>query len=141
MEALDLTLQKPRGPRVQLGGLVFMARTVDKLRAEQTGGKMGLYLNRPDGLSAVLCKRAGIDMEELRAFVASASNEDEIAAWIEARVPAENREALNAKLASMNIDRLPPDFQAMVRYAHPVMAKRPELSTFFDIFEADDAEP
>jgi hypothetical protein len=40
----------------------------------------------------------------------------------------------------MSIERLPPEFQARVRHVHPVMAKRPELSTFFDIFEADDAE-
>ncbi len=139
MESLDLTLQKPRGPRVKLGGLEFMARTVDKLRAEQPGGKLGLYLNRADGLSVVLCKKAGIDMDELRAEVARAANEDEIATWIEARVPAENCEAIHPKLAAMNIERLPPEFQAMVRYAHPVMKDRPELSTFFDIFEADDA--
>jgi hypothetical protein len=140
MEPLDLTVHKPRGPRHKLGGLAFMARTVDKLRAEQPGGKLGPYLNRPDGLSAVLCKRTGIDMEELRAVVASAVNESEIAAWIERRVPSDTHDAVNAKLASMNIDRLPPEFQARVRAAHPVMAKRPELSTFFDIFEADDAE-
>jgi hypothetical protein len=117
-----------------------MARTVDKLRAEQPGGKIGVFLNRPDGLSVVLCKRAGIDMDELRAVVASAANEAEIAAWIEAKVPAEKHDAINAKLESMSIERLPPEFQAVVRHVHPVMAKRPELSTFFDIFEADDAE-
>jgi Domain of unknown function (DUF5069) len=140
MEALDLTTQKPRGPRVKLGGLAFMARTVDKLRAEQPGGKIGVFLNRPDGLSVVLCKRAGIEMDELRGVVASAANESEIAAWIEAKVPAEKRDEINAKLESMSIERLPPEFQAAVRHVHPVMAKRPELSTFFDIFEADDAE-
>jgi hypothetical protein len=35
--------------------------------------------------------------------------------------------------------RLLAEFAAMVRYAHPVMSTRPELKTFFDIFEADDA--
>jgi len=140
MEALDLTKQKPRGPRVKLAGLEFMARTVDKLRAEQPGGNLGLYLNRPDGLSAVLCTKTGIDTEELRAVVASASDEDEIAAWIASKVPASECDAINKKLESMNIDRLPPEFQKLVRLAHPVLAKRPELSRFFDIFEADDAE-
>ena len=50
MGPLDFEKQMPRGPREQLAGLYFMARTVDKLRAEQPGGKLGPYLNRADGV-------------------------------------------------------------------------------------------
>ena len=38
-----------------------------------------------------------------------------------------------------DVDRLPPEFQERVRQNHPVLAQRPELNTFFEIFEADDA--
>jgi hypothetical protein len=103
------------------------------------GGDMGRYLNRPDGLSAFMCKRIGVDMEELRGVVASAQNEDDIAAWLRERVTPAQAEEASAKLATMTMDRLPPEFQQRVRDNHPVLASRPELNTFFEIFEADDA--
>ena len=116
-----------------------MPRTIDKLRAEMPGGNMGKYLNRPDGLSAFLCKRIGVDMEELRAVVASADSEASVAAWLRERVDPALAAETSAKLATMTMDRLPPEFQERVRQNHPVLASRPELNTFFEIFEADDA--
>ena len=100
---------------------------------------MGKYLNRPDGLSAFMCKRIGIDMDELRAVVASAHDEDDVAAWLRERMSPELAAETSAKLATMTMDRLPPEFQERVRENHPVLAHRPELNTFFEIFEADDA--
>ena len=139
MEPLDLTTHPPRGPRETLAGLAFLPRTIDKLRAEQPGGNMGKYFNRPDGMSAVLCKRAGLDMEELRAVVAAAADEEEVAAWVRERVSPEAAAEVSAKLATLRMDRLPPEFQERVRANHPVLAARPDLVFFFDIFEADDA--
>jgi hypothetical protein len=71
--------------------------------------------------------------------VASAANEDEVAAWLRERVSPELAAETSAKLATMTVDRLPPEFQERVRENHPVLAQRPELNTFFEIFEADDA--
>jgi hypothetical protein len=140
MQPLDLTMRPPRGPRETLAGLAFMPRSIDKLRAEMPGGKIAKYLNRPDGLSAYLCKRIGVDMEELRVVVAAAEDEDEIATWLRTRVDPALAAETSAKLALMTYDRLPPEFQERVRQNHPVMERRPELRTFFEIFEADDAE-
>jgi hypothetical protein len=139
MEPLDLTTRPPRAPRETLAGLAFLPRTIDKLRAEMPGGTMGTYLNRPDGLSAFMCKRIGVDMDELRAVVASAPDEEAVAAWVRERVTPEVAAETSAKLATMTMDRLPPEFQERVRRNHPVLAHRPELKTFFEIFEADDA--
>jgi len=139
MEPLDLTTRPPRAPRETLAGIAFMPRTIDKLRAEMPGGTMGKYLNRTDGLSAFMCKRLGVDMDELRAVVASSANEDDVAAWLRERVSPELAAETSAKLATMTMDRLPPEFQDRVRANHPILAQRPELSTFFEIFEADDA--
>ena len=139
MEPLDLTTRPPRAPRESLAGLAFMPRTIDKLRAEMPGGNMGTYLNRSDGLSAFMCKRIGVDMDELRAVVASAADDEEVAAWLRERVSPEQAAETSAKLATMTMDRLPPEFQERVRHNHPVLAQRPELNTFFEIFEADDA--
>lgn len=139
MGPLDLEKQMPRGPREKLAGLYFMPRTVDKLRAEQPGGKLGLYLNRPDGLSAYMCKRVGLDMEELRAKVASAADEAELEAWLRERLdPAVVAEA-NGKLETLGTHRLTPENVEMVKQVHPVMRERPELTIFFDIFDAEEA--
>lgn len=138
MEPLDLSTRPPRGPREALAGIAFMPRTIDKLRAEQPGGNMGPFLNEPDGLSAYMCKRLGIEMDELRAVVASAADEGQVEAWLRERIDPALAEETSAKLATLNVDRLPPEFQQRVRERHPVMASRPELRTFFDIFEADD---
>ena len=140
MKPLDLSLRPPRGPRETLAGLAFMPRTIDKLRAEMPGGNLGPYLNQSDGMSAVMCKRAGIDMEELRAVVAAAADEHEVAAWVRERVDPAKAAETSAKLAILTMDRLPPEFQERVRRNHPVLAKRPELNVFFEIFEADDAD-
>ena len=140
MQPLDLRMRPPRAPRETLAGLAFMPRTIDKLRAEMPGGHMGPYLNRPDGMSAYMCKRMGIDMEELRAAVIAAESDDEIAIWLRDRIDPARCEETNAKMAALSIDRLDPEFQQRVRERHPVMARRPELKKFFEIFEADDEE-
>ena len=140
MEPLDLTTRPPRAPRETLAGLAFMPRTIDKLRAEMPGGNMGKYLNRTDGLSAFMCKRIGVDMDELRAVVASAHDEAAVDAWLRERVTPQAAAETSAKLATMTMDRLPPEFQDRVRQNHPALVQRPELNTFFEIFEADDAD-
>ena len=139
MEPLDLEKQPPRGPREKLAGLMFMPRTIDKLRAEQPGGKIGPYLNESDGLSAFMCKRAGIDMGELRAKVASAKDEAEIEAWLRDRLDPAAVEALNEKMAGLGPYRLAPEIVERVAHHHPIMRERSDLTTYFDIFEADEA--
>jgi hypothetical protein len=139
MQPLDLHFRPPRGPREKLVGLYFMPRTIDKLRAEMPGGNLGLYINPEVGVSNYMCKRIGIDMEELRAAVVAAGDEEEFAAWLSARLDPAVIEEANRKLEALNIERLSPENLVMVKEYHPIMEDRPDLITYFDIFEADDA--
>jgi uncharacterized protein DUF5069 len=139
MEPLDLSTRPPRGPRETMLGLTFMPRTVDKIRAELPGGNIGPYLNEPRGISAFMCRRIGVDMEELRAAVAAAQDEAGVEAWLRDRIDPAGVEETNRKLESLTIERLSPEDQAMVRNYHPVLHSRPELVRFYDIFEADEA--
>ena len=139
MEPLDLSTRPPRGPRETVLGLTFMPRTIDKLRAEQPGGNLGPYLNEPRGISAFMCRRIGVDMEDLRAAVAGAKDEAEVEAWLRERLDLAGVEETNRKLESLTLERLSPEDQEMVRDRHPVLTARPELVRFYDIFEADDA--
>ena len=43
MESLDLTVQPPRSPYQKMEGLYMMPRTIDKMRAQLSGGKTGVH--------------------------------------------------------------------------------------------------
>jgi hypothetical protein len=139
MEPLDLTTRPPRGPRETMLGLSFMPRTIDKIRAELPGGNLGEFLNESFGISMYMCKRIGVPMEELRAAVRDAKDEAAVEAWLRERIDPAIVDETNRKLEALTVERLSPEDQAMVRDRHPVMAQRPELVRFYDIFEADDA--
>jgi len=119
-------------------GFYLLPRTVDKLRAELPGGNLGPYLNHDTGFSAFVVRRLGLDMDAFRRAVAQADDETAVIAWLEARVDRSAAPALNAKLETFVVERMPPDDETLVRERHPVMAARPELSKILDILEADD---
>ena len=71
MEPLDLTVRPPRGCYEELDGLMFMPRTIDKIRAMLDGGKKGEYIINAQvtGISGFLLERLGITEAELREAV------------------------------------------------------------------------
>ena len=138
MTPLDLRKEPPRGVREKLLGFFFLARTIDKLRAELPGGSLGAYLNHDTGFSAWLVRRLGLDMDEFRSVVAGAPDEAAVVEWLVTRVDPSMAPALNAKLESFVVERMSPENQALVRSRHPVMAGRPDLSKILDVIEAED---
>ncbi|HWT06548.1 MAG TPA: DUF5069 domain-containing protein, partial [Xanthomonadales bacterium] len=68
MQPLDLTTAPPRAPRESLAGIVFLPRTIDKMRATLPGGALGAY-NIP-GFSEMMLEALGIELEAFRAAVA-----------------------------------------------------------------------
>ncbi len=140
MEPLDLTTRPPRGPRETLLGLMFLPRTIDKLRAELPGGHVGAYMNHDHGFSAYALRRAGIDMEALRGVVAAAPDEAAVVDWLRERVDPALAAEVNRKLESFTVARMSAEDQALIRQRHPVLQKRPELDRVLDVLEADDAE-
>ena len=138
MTPLDLRACPPRGPRETLLGFYFLARTIDKLRAEIPGGNPGAFVNHGTGFSAYVVRRLGLDMNELRNAVAEAEGEDALVEWLRARIDVESAPSLNAKLETFVVERMKPEDQQLVRSRHPIMAERPELSKILDILEADD---
>jgi hypothetical protein len=138
MTPLDLTKTRPRGVREPMLGYHFLARTIDKLRAELPGGEIGPFLNHDTGFSAYVIRRMGLDMNELRDVVARAPDEASVAEWIAQRVDLNGAQALNAKLETFVVERMSDEDQALVRQRHPIMAQRPDLTKLLDILEADD---
>ncbi|MBV8638155.1 MAG: DUF5069 domain-containing protein [Candidatus Eremiobacteraeota bacterium] len=77
MEALNLRLAPPRKPSDILGGVVFMARTVDKIRATLPGGDPGPY--KVEGYSMRVLTALGIDLNDFISIVTLAQTDDDVA--------------------------------------------------------------
>ena len=74
----DLRRHPPRAPREKLAGILFMARTVDKLRAKLQG-TMGIYRIAP-GISGYVFEGLGLTEDQFTAVVDNAKDDAEIAA-------------------------------------------------------------
>ncbi len=138
MTPLDLRTYRPRGVREPLLGCYFLARTIDKLRAELPGGNIGPFLNHDTGFSAYVVRRLGLDMNEFRTVVAEAPDEAAVVLWLSQRIDPAAVQAVNAKLETFVIERMSQDDQALVRERHPVTVDQPNLSKLLDILDADD---
>ena len=134
MEALDLTTRPPRSPFVKIGGLLMLARTIDKLRAELPGGAIGEF--HYASLSEMLCIELGISHDDILEVVTYAQNDDEVVAWVHAnsdrsRYEAINEQLLARKITSENRERL------TIKY--PVIAQHPQLDSILEMLDLDDA--
>ncbi|HEY0615796.1 MAG TPA: DUF5069 domain-containing protein [Candidatus Elarobacter sp.] len=140
MEPLDLEARPPRSPREQMLGLSFLPRTIDKVRGELPGGKLGNYLLEESTMSSYLLHKVGVSFDELRAVVARAANEDEIAEWLRPRLDPAVVEQVNAKLSGSRITDAPAEKQQLIRERHPILAQRPDVVNAFEMLELDDAQ-
>jgi Domain of unknown function (DUF5069) len=138
MNALDLTKRPPRSPRELLPGLdlLMAARTVDKLRATLPGGNIGEY--QITGFSSSLLNALEIPEGSLRAAIARAASDAEIAAWICQHSNPERYAEINAKLEGRTIGERLNDPQFVARY--PIASRLPPESSRLDLLIADDAE-
>jgi hypothetical protein len=136
MEPLDLTKRPPRSPREKLGGLYFLARTIDKMRASLPGGNIGAY--KIAGSSMRLLDAIGVKAEELQEVVARSASEEEAVAWVrshsdQAAYEKYNRAAETRSLKDLDAERL-----AAFAQSYPNYANVPS-GLLFDILEDDDA--
>ena len=134
MEPLNLRLQPPRSPRAELGGLLFLARTVDKLRTSLPGGDLGEYQLK--GFNHWMLEALGVSEDQLREVVATAANDDDVVAWVLNNTTAQAREHANAVLLEPTLaSRLErPDFLAK----YPVAATLPPELPLLDFLDHDD---
>ena len=135
MQPLDLTVAPPRAPRESLAGVVFLPRTIDKVRATLPGGALGAY-NIP-GFSEMLLEALGIELDDFRAAVADAANDEAVAAFVNASTSAGRVEKWNALVLA----RLPRNGDRNAAYeAYPWLRGRPDLVLALDVLEEDDRQ-
>lgn len=137
MEPLDLSTRAPRSPRVRLAGLYMLARTIDKLRATLPGGNLGPY--QLAGFSERLLAALGIAEDDIRAVVALAKDDDEVASWVLKYSDQSKYPEINARLEAPTVgERLDrPDFLA--RYPIIEQKRLPAETTLLEMLELDDA--
>ena len=130
----DLRAHPPRGPRAMLGGLYFLARTIDKTRAKLQG-TLGLYKNDP-GISMYLFEWLGITEADFTEAVRAANGDDDVVAWIFERCDPARFAEINERLAMRAIRDDEHFLEVLPRY--PVLREYPHLRNWFEIFEIDD---
>ena len=134
MESLDLRIAPPRSPNLELGGLLMLARTIDKARASLPGGDLGAY--RFAGFSAGLLKGLGIEEADFVDAVKTARGDDDVVAWVRARSDAAAYPELNAKLQRRTVGDVIDDADFVERY--PVVAGLPHDTPLLHMLDHDD---
>jgi hypothetical protein len=94
MEPLDLSQRHPRPTRAELAGIVFLPRSIDKLRASLPGGNLAGYTI--EGFTGRMLECLGIDPEKLRDVVAEAKTDDDVARYVQAHAVAGGADAWNS---------------------------------------------
>ena len=139
MKPLDLSTASPRSPYDELDGLVFMPRTIDKLRSMLPGGNPGeFFINGPiKGMSGYLLERLGVREDELLTVVAGAADDDDVADWLRANTDAARYPEISATIRAIKPRHTtdPAIFAAIYR---ETIAAHPELERILDIIAADD---
>jgi hypothetical protein len=138
MVALDLRICPPRSPRESLDGLMFMPRTIDKIRATLPGGHLGPYHIAP-GMSQMLLSIVGVDLAALRGAVFRAGSDADVAEWLRLHADVSQYERANAVLSDWRHENIAPEHRAHFESLYPeyLLAR---YAVAFDLIEADDLE-
>jgi hypothetical protein len=133
MDVLDLSMKPPRLPRAELGGIIFLPRSIDKARATLPGGNPGPYVLR--GFTTMMLEHLGITEAAFVAAVAAASSDDDVLAFVNEHTSSAQVAAWNAFVAvrqPRNGDRV----AALETY--PWLGERPDLIVGLDVLAEDD---
>ena len=139
MTPLDLSLHPPRSPRVQLGDLCMLARTIDRARGSLPGGNLGDYDTVESGLSSIMLGALHITADEFVAAVKNAQSDDDVLAWVNERTDPATRHAVNARMNAARLADLSPERRAHIDAHYPPhIVDRCE--TGFELLDDDDRE-
>jgi hypothetical protein len=133
MEPLDLSTAPPRSPRAELASIVFLPRSIDKLRAALPGGQLGEY--NIEGFTTMMFEQLGIAIADVSAIVASAASEDDVAAYVTKHARPGGADAWNAfalHRVIFNGDR------AAAEEEIPWLRAHPEIVLALDMLAEDD---
>lgn len=133
MQPLDLSIAPPRAPRAELAGVVFLPRSVDKVRAALPGGNLGAYT--VPGFTQMLIEGLGMSVESFTEVVAAAPDDAAVAAFVLKNTTQAQRDEWN----EFAFKRLPRGGdRAAALQLYPWLSERAELPLALDVLEEDD---
>jgi pyrroloquinoline quinone (PQQ) biosynthesis protein C len=138
MEPLDLTKTPPREPRQELDGIAFMPRTIDKVRGNLPGGDPGVYNFK--GFSQMLAEAGGVTEDQLLDVVASATTDEDVAAWLRKNADRKGLEALSKKILDRRVADVKEKDPEGFAQRYPVSKERDDIEFMVDMLAADDAD-
>jgi hypothetical protein len=93
MEPLDLSHAHPRATRAELGGIIFLPRSIDKFRAALPGGTLNGY--NLDGFTGRMLAALGISPDAFSEAVARANTDDDVVTFVSEHAVAGGADAWN----------------------------------------------
>jgi hypothetical protein len=133
MKPLDLSKGPPRSGHARVGGVAFLPRTIDKMRALLPGGNPNGY--KIPGISERMLVALGIDEARLREVVAAAGGEEEIGTWVLRQAGEERMAAWNAVANEPIRDAV---HRASLEERYPFLRERVDIQTLVDLLDADE---
>ena len=104
MNAPDLQTSFPRRGRTMLGGYAFLARVIDKVRAEHAGTN-GDYVGYCP-ISMAFLDAAGVSKADFDALITKGASDDEIVKYFDERVSPDRKAAANERILTGYSDNL-----------------------------------
>jgi hypothetical protein len=135
----DLTQRPPRSPRVRLGGYVILPRMLDKGRATVAGKEGEYHYNCP--MDQRFVEFVGINPDALKKQLANGKGDVEILEWINKNAKHKRADSEIAAWSAYQEQRAPADTESREFFdgIHAKIApKREDISTWFDLLDADD---
>ena len=136
---MDLVNGIPRSPYESMHGIVFLPRAIDKVRAE-IAGTLGDYISRTF-FSGMLLEFLGIEPQDFVDAVAARDSDEEVWAWIKARMTprsATEIKAFNRRMMTIT----PQDDATRERYSQFLadigQSHRTDLTRQFDCLDLDE---
>ncbi|HEY9720573.1 MAG TPA: DUF5069 domain-containing protein [Oscillatoriaceae cyanobacterium] len=104
--APDLSKTPPRSGRDLLGGYAFLARSADKVRAEQAGTADDYIGFCP--MTMAFLDACGVSREQFGQLIAEGADDSQLVAYFDRHVPPERKAAANDRILNQmaaNLDR------------------------------------
>lgn len=143
MTPLDLTKTPPRKAVCDDGGMIYLGRTIDKVRATLPGGNPGEFIvGSPEAtstLSLYLLRVLKSTEDEFREVVRNAATEADVVAWVDARTTPEKRARWNEWIAGFRIRDLPEENKPFFDRSNPSTKALSREMLVVDALDYEDA--
>lgn len=137
----DLNSEPPRSPRNILGGYVILSRCLDKCRSFLLGIN-GEYNFWPCSLCSHLEAFSGVDHDELKEFVATGANDDEVAKWFSTKSKIQDKMEIinwNNKMRDMRISEMDNEAQEYLEsYIPEYVPNHRPVYVWFDVYDLEE---